>query len=38
MYFEDKDYDKFLADIEVLTLDKELFRKVYCKVNNIKGD
>ena len=38
MYFEDKDYDKFLHDIEILTIDKELFRKVYCEVNNIKGE
>ena len=35
MYFDDDDYKKFLAEIDTLAYDKELFRKRYLKVNKI---
>ena len=36
MYFEDDDYQKFLKEVESFTKDKELFRKRFLEVNNIK--
>ena len=36
MYFEDEDYNKFLKEVESFTEDKELFRKRFLEVNNIK--
>ena len=40
MYFEDKEYKKFLEKIQELVEDKEKFKKIYCEVNkiNIKSD
>lgn len=35
MYFEDKDYEKYLNDITELALDKEMFYKVMSKTNGI---
>lgn len=36
MYFEDKEYDNFLKEIRKLCSDKELFRKKYIEINEIK--
>lgn len=36
IYFEDEDYDNFLKEVETFAEDKELFRKRYLEVNNIK--
>lgn len=36
MYFEDKDYEKFLTEITNLALDKEKFHKAICGANGIK--
>ncbi len=38
MYFEDKDYQKFLEDISLLAENKEEFKKKYCEVNNINKE
>lgn len=35
MYFDDKDYEKYLNDITELALDNEKFYKVMCKTNGI---
>lgn len=35
MYFDDKDYIKFLDDITALAEDEERFKEAYIKVNNI---
>ena len=36
IYFEDEDYNKFLKEVELFAEDKELFRKRFIEVNNIK--
>lgn len=36
IYFEDEDYNKFLKEVESFTEDKELFRKRFIEVNDIK--
>ena len=36
MYFKDDDYEKFIDDIDSLTRNKNEFRKLYIKINNIK--
>ena len=36
-YFDDPDFDKFLKDLSVLTLDKNKFEKRYIKVNHISS-
>lgn len=36
MYFEDEDYNAFLKEVESFAEDKELFRKRFIEVNNIK--
>ena len=35
MFFNDKDYEKYLNDITNLALDKEKFYKAICEVNGI---
>lgn len=35
MYFEDKEYMKFLSDVEELVQNEKEFTKRYCEVNNI---
>ncbi len=35
MYFEDKEYEKFLKDVDELVQDEELFRKMFIKVNGV---
>jgi len=35
MYFTDKEYEEFLNSVEELTEDKEKFKKLYMKVNNL---
>ena len=36
IYFEDEDYNNFLKEVELFAEDKELFRKRFIEVNNIK--
>ena len=36
MYFEDEDYNNFLNEVEIFAEDKELFRRRFIEVNNIK--
>lgn len=36
MYFVDEEYDNFLKEIQELCSDKELFRKKYIEINEIK--
>lgn len=36
IYFEDEDYNNFLNEVETFAEDKELFRKRFIEVNNIK--
>lgn len=36
MYFEDEEYNNFLREVETFAEDKELFRKRFIEVNNIK--
>lgn len=36
MYFKDEDYEEMLKQIDILVNDKELFRKKYIEVNEIK--
>lgn len=36
MYFEDEDYNNFLKEVETFAKDKELFRKRFIEINNIK--
>lgn len=36
MYFEDEDYNNFLKEVESFAEDKELFRRRFIEVNNIK--
>lgn len=36
IYFKDKEYDKYLKDLDNLLNDKEKFIKVYLRVNNIE--
>lgn len=37
MYFEDKDYEKYLNDCDNLANNPEEFRKMYIEVNNLKS-
>ena len=36
IYFEDKDYNNFLKEVELFIKNKELFRKRFIETNNIK--
>lgn len=36
IYFEDEEYNNFLKEVELFAEDKELFRKRFIEVNNIK--
>lgn len=36
IYFEDEDYNNFLKEVELFAEDKDLFRKRFIEVNNIK--
>ena len=35
MYFDDKDYEKYLRDITELALNKKKFYRVMCETNGI---
>lgn len=35
MYFDDKDYERYLNNIMNLVLDKEKFHEKICKVNDL---